>query len=159
MQPENFALVRKRSSAIEKAAPGAKRILSGMVVDALALVRKARPIRIVMVNDEPAPLQSFDLVIRHWFKDVEVLFFDNGAKALEELSRMDPDLLITDDRMPVMAGEELCQRLLDREVTYPIIVDSAWHLTEQWVQKFANRGLNVSFLPVPCAVESILKAV
>src|SRR5665213_933637 len=41
MNNENdFALVRKPSSAVEKAAPGAKRILSGMVADMLALVRQ-----------------------------------------------------------------------------------------------------------------------
>jgi TPR repeat protein len=34
----NFPLVRRPSSAVEKAAPGAKRILSGMVADTLALI-------------------------------------------------------------------------------------------------------------------------
>jgi hypothetical protein len=38
-----FALVRKPSNTVEKAAPGAKRILSGMVVDALALVKAESP--------------------------------------------------------------------------------------------------------------------
>jgi len=35
--PENFSIVPRQSGAIEKAAPGAKRILSGMVGDTLAL--------------------------------------------------------------------------------------------------------------------------
>jgi FixJ family two-component response regulator len=119
----------------------------------------ARSLRIVMVNDEPGVLKAFELVIGRWFKDVTILSFENGATALEELLITNPDLLITDDRMPVMAGQELCQRLLDKRVTYPIIVDSAWEPTEQWVREFANLGLNVSFLPVPCDIESILKAV
>lgn len=38
----HFAMVPKAPSAIEKAEPGAKRILSGMVADTLALVRKAQ---------------------------------------------------------------------------------------------------------------------
>jgi TPR repeat protein len=39
MAEENkFALLRKPSSAVEKAAPGAKRILAGMVADTLALI-------------------------------------------------------------------------------------------------------------------------
>ena len=42
---------------------------------------------------------------------------------------------------------------------YPIIVDSAWELTEQWVRDSAHRGLNVSFLSVPCDIEAILAAV
>jgi TPR repeat protein len=36
----SFAVVRKPSSSVEKAAPGAKRILSGMVADALVLSQK-----------------------------------------------------------------------------------------------------------------------
>jgi DNA-binding NtrC family response regulator len=122
----------------------------------------ARSLRIVMVNDEPGVLKTFEVVISRWFKDVTILSFENGAAALEELLKTDPDLLITDERMPVMSGPELCQRLFDKQVTYPIIVDSAWEpreQTEQWVREFANRGLNVSYLPVPCDVETILRAV
>lgn len=37
---DNFALVPRRPGALEKAEPGAKRILSGMVADTLALVKK-----------------------------------------------------------------------------------------------------------------------
>jgi hypothetical protein len=40
-EKDNFALVRKASSAVEKAAPGAKRILFGMVADTLDLSKKA----------------------------------------------------------------------------------------------------------------------
>lgn len=39
----NFALVPRPPSAVEKAEPGAKRILSGMVADTLALARPAQP--------------------------------------------------------------------------------------------------------------------
>ena len=120
-----------------------------------AISRNSRPLRIVQVNDEPFVLEMFDLVIRGWFKDANVLSFSNGAAALEELSQTDPDLLITDDKMPVMDGNELCERLLDRNVTYPIIVNSAWGPTEQWVRELANRGLNVTFLPMPSSMASL----
>ena len=108
-----------------------------------------------MVNDERAVLEIFDILIRRWFADATVLMFGNGADALRELSRTDPDLLITDDRMAGMSGMELCLRLLDKKVTYPIIVDSPWEPTEQWVQAFATRGLNVSFLSLPCDVAGL----
>ena len=41
-EKDNFALVPKPPSAVEKAAPGAKRILSGMAADTLALVKPVR---------------------------------------------------------------------------------------------------------------------
>jgi hypothetical protein len=39
---DNFALVPRPPGALEKAEPGAKRILSGMVADTLALLKKER---------------------------------------------------------------------------------------------------------------------
>jgi DNA-binding NtrC family response regulator len=54
-----------------------------------------------------------------------------------------------------MDGLELCQCLLDRKVTYPIIMTSSCDKTEQWVHEFANQGLNVSFLPFPCNCASL----
>jgi CheY-like chemotaxis protein len=160
IEPDNFALVPKPPGALEKAKPGAKRILAGMVADTLALVKKeplreTRPLRIVMVNDESCVLQSFEILLRGWFKDVTLLLYANGVEAWQELSQTEPDLLITDDAMPVMRGSELCQRLLDRKVTYPIIVNSPWEPTEQWVREFASRGLNVFFLPMPFDTESL----
>jgi phosphotransferase system HPr (HPr) family protein len=40
MNQNDYALVKRPSSAVEKAAPGAKRVLSGMVADALALAKE-----------------------------------------------------------------------------------------------------------------------
>ena len=108
-----------------------------------------RQLRIVVVNDEAFALEMSDMILRDWFKEVTLLMYANGLEALRELSQADPDLLITDDRMPIMCGSELCERLLDKKVTYPIIVNSAWGPTEQWVRELASRGLNVTFLPVP----------
>jgi TPR repeat protein len=41
-EPDNFALVRKPSNAVEKAAPGEKRILSGMVAETLVVAREQK---------------------------------------------------------------------------------------------------------------------
>src|ERR1019366_4690507 len=54
---DNFALVRKPSSAVEKAAPGAKRILSGMVADALDLAR----------NTANTEVRVADTQLEDWF--------------------------------------------------------------------------------------------
>jgi mannitol/fructose-specific phosphotransferase system IIA component (Ntr-type)/CheY-like chemotaxis protein len=162
---DKLALVPKTPAAIGKTKPGTKRILSDMVADTLALVnkeplRKAHPLRIVIVNDEEGPLRSFEIIIRHRFKHVTILCFGNGAEALQELMQTDPDLLITDDIMPGMGGQELCQRLFDRQITYPIILHSSWgESAEQWVREFANRGNRISFLAVPFGVEDLSKAV
>jgi hypothetical protein len=45
-EENNVALVRRPPSALEKAEPGAKRILSGMVADALALADKKQTVAV-----------------------------------------------------------------------------------------------------------------
>jgi DNA-binding response OmpR family regulator len=121
--------------------------------------RETGSLRIVLVNDERCLLEMLDLIIRSWFKDVTVLMFYDAVGALEELSRTDPDLLITDDKMAGMGGLELCQRLFDKRVTYPIIMTSSYSPTEQRVREFAAQGLNVSYFVVPFDVSSLRRLI
>jgi DNA-binding NtrC family response regulator len=117
-----------------------------------------RPFRIVQVNDEPSVLEAFGILLRSWLPDITMLSVDNAPAALEEVSRTEPDLLITDDKMPGMSGEELCRRLIERKVAYPVIVNSPWEPTEQWVRELAGRGLKMSFLPLPFTIEGFRNA-
>jgi PleD family two-component response regulator len=99
-----FALVRKPSSAVEKAAPRAKRIVSGMVGDALALVKKKSSLRIVVIDDDSGVLELLSIFIEQTFKNATVLAFNSPSKAVKELLHTDPDLLVTDDKMPSLNG-------------------------------------------------------
>jgi hypothetical protein len=81
-EKDNFALVPKPPGLLEKADRGAKRILSDMVADTLALVRKRQGAgpgcvarsrsmeqrRIVLVNDNPPVLQSIGVLLLHWVR-------------------------------------------------------------------------------------------
>lgn len=104
---------------------------------------------IIVVNDEDGLLRAITVMLRDYVTNAEVLSFQNSETAWQELSREDPDLLITDDAMPGLWGQEICRRLLGRKVSYPIIVISGWPPTEEWVKECASRGLNIRFLPCP----------
>jgi TPR repeat protein len=161
-EKDNFALVPRPPSAIEKTAPGAKRILSGMVADTLALTKRALRLRIIVVNDEEGPIQSIKIILQKWYnKDAEVLAFDDSEKAWQELLRTDPDLLITDDIMPALGGMEIVSRLADKKTAYPVILTTSFERTEllMCVRDCASRGLNIKLLNAPWDLESFLKAV
>ena len=64
-----FALVRKSSSAVEKTAPGAKRILSGMVGDTLGLARKT----------ESKEVRVSDVQLEKWYLTGEKYYFGEGV--------------------------------------------------------------------------------
>jgi len=104
--------------------------LSGMVSDALALVRKqprSKP-RIVIVNDWPEPIRLMELLIRDRFEEVTLLTFRNGVEAWQELQREAPDLLITDMRREndPMDGWVMIPLLAEKKVKYPVVVVSGY---------------------------------
>jgi TPR repeat protein len=147
----DFPLVRRPSSAVEKAAPGAKRILSGMVADTLVLVKKARPPRIVLVDDENWLREFLELVIHSCIKDAVVLSFDNGDQAWQELLSTDPDLLITDINRPGLNGLKMLSLLAARKVKFPILVASGFANKKELLQ-YAGPDLNFSFLRKPFTI-------
>jgi DNA-binding NarL/FixJ family response regulator len=160
----DFALVPRPPSALEKAEPGAKRVLSGMVADTLALAKKGsprsqRPLRIVSVDDEEMRLEIVEVTVSAYFKGVTVQSFLDAEEAWQELLRTDPDLLITDDIMGNLNGDEIVGRLADRKVAYPIIVINGYGPErDQWVLDCAKRGVNVTMLRAPYSVESLARA-
>jgi response regulator RpfG family c-di-GMP phosphodiesterase len=153
-----FALVRKSSSAVEKAAPGAKRILSGMVADAHALAKnkELKKLRIVVLDDEPMFFDIYEHFIRKCYKDATVLKFNNGDQVWQELLRAEPDLLITDINHLGLNGREMLPLLERKKVRFPILVVSG-NLTGKEVQQYAGSELNVSFLSKPFDNEILTK--
>jgi len=56
------------------------------------------------------------------FAGFEVVLAENGVKALEKVSDVDPDLILLDVRMPKMTGYEACRKLKENEETSDIPV-------------------------------------
>lgn len=150
-EKNNFALARKSVRAVEKTAPGAKRILSGIVADAIALAKKKSSPRIVLVDDEEWLREMFELAIRNCFKDAVVVSFADGEQAWQELSHTAPDLLITDMNRPGLNGWKMLPLLATKKVNFPILVASGY-ATENAVRQCAGSGLNFSFRRKPFSV-------
>ena len=76
--------------------------------------------RILVVDDEPAlrRVAEYRLVEAGY----EVCLADNGRAGLDAFASFAPDLVVTDLRMPGMAGEDLAAEILRRDGSIPIIV-------------------------------------
>ena len=63
---------------------------------------------VVLVVDDEAPIRD---ILSFYLKRAgyQVLMAEHGRQALEEMGRLMPDLILSDLRMPEMAGDELCQ--------------------------------------------------
>jgi len=120
--------------------------------------------KIVLVDDEEIIHQLVELFFRDYFEEVTLLKFRNRDDAWKELSKADPDLLITDmrnDNIPTVSGLqedlgisgfELLKLLATKRVKYPILVISGCFSIsglEGYAKKCAGRDLNVSYLTKP----------
>jgi len=169
-ESDNFALVPRPADALEKAEPGTKRVLAGMVTETLALARKAqrRKPTVIVVDDEDWFLGMVERLIQNWFGEVTVLTFQNRDEAWQELSRADPDLLVTDmnnDNTPQylnfgmrfgMSGWKMLPLLAERRAKFPILVVSGSFLmegVEDRARQCAGPDLNISFLAKPFTTE------
>ncbi|HXT40598.1 MAG TPA: response regulator [Candidatus Angelobacter sp.] len=109
-----------------------------------------QPRKIVLVDDDRTLLEIVEAVIRRWLNEVTLRVFDNGEEAWRELLRAAPDLLITDMNRPGLNGWKMLPLLTERKAKYPILVTSG-SKSEELVLEYANKGLNVTFLPKPFA--------
>lgn len=143
------------SSAVQKAAPGASRIMAGTAVEP----RRKKPLRIITLDDEPFVLDATSMMIRFRFDDAIVLSFTDAEEALHELEREDPDLFTTDWNHPGrLHGGELLQVLANRGAKYPIFVMSAYAEYIQGknlLRNFVAQGLNVSLISKPFTAEQL----
>jgi two-component system nitrogen regulation response regulator GlnG len=108
-------------------------------------------LRIVLVDDEKYMLQLMETYIREWFKEVELLSFQNGDDAWREVAQKEPDLLITDWRHPGLDGGELLRKLAEKHAQTPVLVISAHD--PDCIREFAGSGILIVFLQKPFGVE------
>jgi FixJ family two-component response regulator len=152
-EKNGFALVIKPASAVEKAAPRVKHIISGMVVDAIALANKRLSPRIVIMDENSYPVQLMQLAIKKWFENAVLKIFQDRNKALQELPLLKPNLLIVEIVNAGKVDLRPFEDLASRKVTYPVIATCGLE-ANSIVNTYSSKGLNIIFLQKPFTTES-----
>jgi DNA-binding response OmpR family regulator len=80
--------------------------------------------KILIVDDEPHLRLLYETELRR--AGYETMTACNGEQGLEYVETMKPDLVILDIRMAGMDGVETLQRILDRDTTIPVILNTAY---------------------------------
>jgi PAS domain S-box-containing protein len=80
---------------------------------------------VLAVNDEPKVLELLTVILEK--EGYKVVCTDNGLRALELATSLDPDIVISDVVMPEMDGLDLCRRLKQdsRTAFVPVLLASA----------------------------------
>ena len=145
----------------------AEKIRSGEAVTAAAeAVRPepTRPVRLQVIEDEPALQRLYALTIRSWGLPVELRQSVDGYQGLLELGRFEPDLLILDLNLPNVDGFSVIVALARQELLQQMQLIVVTALGMRQVQDridAISRGIEVLPKPIPFArlrekVEQIL---
>src|SRR6478752_3503159 len=68
-----------------------------------------RPVRVLVVDDEPLIVQMLTIALS--YEKFEVSVARDGVEAIQQASRTKPDLIILDWMMPNMDGVEVARKL------------------------------------------------
>ncbi len=112
--------------------------------------------RILFVDDESLVLEGLLQMLRPMRADWEMVFVENGAKALELMAQTPFDVVISDMRMPGMNGAELLAEVLKRfPKTVRLILSG--HADRDLVLKCV--GSTHQYLSKPCQPEELKAAI
>ena len=117
-----------------------------------------RPTKVWIVDDDPSLRWVLEKALNQ--ADLETTSFERAELLLDALDDAEPDVLLTDIRMPGMDGLTLLDRLTSRHPDLPVIVMTAHPDLDNAVA--AYRGGAFEYLPKPFdldeAVELVKKA-
>lgn len=113
----------------------------------------------ILLVDDTIEIRSL-LHIRFKELEYDVIEAENGKVALECLSHLKPDLVVSDFLMPVMNGLELCRILKTDENTrmIPILMLSSFPFTSETIAKMNQLGID-SFMMKPYSFDELLECV
>lgn len=80
--------------------------------------------KILIIDDEPHLRLLYETELRR--AGYETMTAGNAAQGLEYVETMKPDLVVLDIRMAGMDGIEALQRILERDNTIPVILNTAF---------------------------------
>lgn len=115
------------------------------------------PVRIIIVDDEPVFVEIVALMIGSKY-EVALNSFTSSVEAWAELQKADPDMLIVGGVMPNISGEQIVRGLMERKVSYPILVASG-NLSGAVVRGWFPDAPNIAFLQKPFTFEQVVSEV
>ncbi len=80
--------------------------------------------RVLIVDDEPHLRLLYETELRR--AGYETMTADSALQGLEYVETMKPDLVVLDIRMAGMDGIEALQRIIERDNTLPVVLNTAF---------------------------------
>jgi DNA-binding response OmpR family regulator len=111
-----------------------------------------KPKKILVVEDEPSLVFTLRDTLESEGYDVNAV--TDGAKAIDKVKEIDPDLMLLDLMLPGMSGYDICKSIRDLKYSFPIIMLTA---RDQEIDKVAVLNIGADdYMTKPFGVKELL---
>lgn len=111
--------------------------------------------KVLLVDDEELVLEGLSMLIRSQHHDIDIKTVANGKEALDIIGEFDPDIIVTDVRMPIIDGIDLCEKLKEMGHKAKRIIISGYKDFE-----YARRAIEInaeSYILKPISQDKFMK--
>lgn len=109
-------------------------------------------LKLLVIEDDELLLKKISKILKR--EITEVYSFSNPREALENISKISPDIILSDISMPEMTGLEMYKELKNKNINIPIILASAFSEPEYFIEAIKLKVKN--FIVKPINTENLL---
>ncbi|MFK7802779.1 MAG: response regulator [Anaerolineae bacterium] len=112
--------------------------------------------KVLYVEDEPSLREEVALILE--LEEYQVETAENGIEGLEKVKSFNPDIVLTDMRMPKMNGEEMLVEIRHGDnPDIPVILISAF-VTSEWSDRLTGKGAS-AYLTKPFSIDDLINTI
>ena len=112
-------------------------------------------LRVLLVEDDLDTLRQMEIMLRR--RCGKVYTANNGKLGIKAYESVDPDVIITDLKMPLMGGIEMSRKIRETDRETPIIITTAFD-DKEVILKAVDVGIN-KYIVKPIDTEADRKSV
>lgn len=110
-------------------------------------------IKLVIIEDDKFLLEKLSNILKRVVKEVHSI--DSAKTALEEIPKINPDIIVSDINMPKMTGLEMYKELKKRNYDIPIILASAFSEPKYFIEAIKLKV--TKFIVKPIDIDELIE--
>ncbi|MGD8991564.1 MAG: response regulator [Desulfobacterales bacterium] len=114
-------------------------------------------IKVLIVDDEAYIRRVLELKLKN--RGYDVITAVNGAEGLEKLNLYDPDIVITDIKMPELDGRALCEKINNSNNDKPYLIIVVTCSVSEGHMRWINNMRDTLLLEKPFSPSRVLDAI
>ena len=109
---------------------------------------------LLYIEDNKKTQLFTSLFLKPYF--IEIYKASDGLEALAIYNKCNPDIIITDIKMPNMSGLEFCKKIRDRDINTPVIITTSY-ISIEYLLEAVSLNL-IKYLDKPIKKDELMEA-